>query len=86
MQVCTQWLKLCAKGERQRTSRGRIALAEDVVGGGLVGARHLRRMPAPVGAQLLRQGLVTLQVRLRGLRSSMETPSYSDKSLIERSL
>ena len=73
MQDCTQGLKLCARGEHERTSGVRVALAEDVVGGGLVGVRHLRRVPAPVGAQLLRQGLVTLQVRLRGLRTQAHT-------------
>ena len=73
-------------GSDSAPAEGRIALAEDVIRGGLVGARHLRRMPAPVGAQLLGQSLVALQVRLRGLRSSMKTPSYSRKSLIERSM
>ena len=46
-----------------------------------MGARHLSRMPAPVGAQLLGQGLVALQIRLRGLRSSMDTLSFSSTSL-----
>ena len=78
MQICTQRLKLCGKGGA--TAHQRRAHC------GLVGARHLRRMPAPVGAQLLGQSLVALQVRLRGLRSSMKTPSYSRKSLIERSM
>ena len=84
MEVCTQGSE--PSRERQRTSRGRVALTKDVLGGSLVGARHLSRMPAPIGAQLLRQGLVTLQVRLCGLRNSNKECSYSSKCLMELGL
>lgn len=44
-----------------------VALAEDVLGGQLVGLGHLGSVPAPARAQLLGQSLVALQIGLRRL-------------------
>ena len=59
--------------------RAGVALAEDVLGGQLVGLGHLGSVPAPACAQLLCQSLVALQVGLRRLsRTRCRTQTWDE--------